>query len=426
MAWNGLTLTVDGRNALNEAQAANVISFKAIVIGDGAPPSNYRTQTSLVHQLFEITDLNVSVTTDGCVIIGDFPNPGYDYYFREVGVIVSTGSGDKLYVYDNCGDDAQSIVWSTGVESTEKRIKLSLLISDVDSITVINPGVLYVPYSEFEVLAQEVEESVQNKIDGNGGDVASTIVSEIAVIGDSESTIPESNDSTKTLWGKIRKFIVDFNNWKTGVCLLGQLVNNCVTNRPDLPLAAAQGKALMDLYTQLNSDFTNFAFQDAFKPTNIKKGVLINMPNGTTRIGTFEGYVATETDLYLRGNNIKGWRNVGGNNICTFQSDKVVFNNPNQRRIMVMPSVFIRQPGYTKLKMECKLNMPTSDTYFKIVRCHFLDNDNYYTDLVEADGGRVGSGQKIVSWNISSLNSVTYLGFRSGEMSGEIYRIWLE
>lgn len=174
-----------------------------------------------------------------------------------------------------------------------------------------------------------------------------------------------------------------------------------------------------------SSDFTNFAFQDAFLPSNIKKGVLINMPDGTTRIGTFEGYVATETDLYLRGNNIKGWQNVGDINICTFQSDKIVFNNLNQRRIMVMPSAFIRQPGYTKLKMECKLNTTSSYTYFKIVRCPSLTSDSY-NDLVDADGGGAGSGQQIVSWNISSLSSVTYLGFRSGPMSGEIYRIWLE
>ncbi len=35
----------------------------------------------------------------------------------------------------------------------------------------------------------------------------------------------------------------------------GQLVNNCTSTATDLPLAAAQGKVLMDLYTKLNSDF---------------------------------------------------------------------------------------------------------------------------------------------------------------------------
>lgn len=46
MAWSGLTLTVDGRQALTDAQMSNVINFKAIVIGDGAPPTNFNTQKS--------------------------------------------------------------------------------------------------------------------------------------------------------------------------------------------------------------------------------------------------------------------------------------------------------------------------------------------------------------------------------------------
>lgn len=39
-----------------------------------------------------------------------------------------------------------------------------------------------------------------------------------------------------------------------GACLLGHIVNNCVTNRSDLPLSAAQGKALMDMLTKLNGE----------------------------------------------------------------------------------------------------------------------------------------------------------------------------
>ena len=39
----------------------------------------------------------------------------------------------------------------------------------------------------------------------------------------------------------------------TGVCLLGQIVNNCVTDNAKLPLSAAQGKVLMDLYNVLNT-----------------------------------------------------------------------------------------------------------------------------------------------------------------------------
>lgn len=50
-----------------------------------------------------------------------------------------------------------------------------------------------------------------------------------------------------------------YRNLKAGLQFVlhtGQIVNNCMSESPDLPLAAAQGKVLMDLYTQLNSKFT--------------------------------------------------------------------------------------------------------------------------------------------------------------------------
>ncbi len=40
------------------------------------------------------------------------------------------------------------------------------------------------------------------------------------------------------------------------VSFVGDIVNNCVTDNANLPLSAAQGKALMDLYTVLNTKIT--------------------------------------------------------------------------------------------------------------------------------------------------------------------------
>lgn len=39
-----------------------------------------------------------------------------------------------------------------------------------------------------------------------------------------------------------------------GACLIGHIVNNCVTDNPNLPLSAAQGKALQDQLATLNSN----------------------------------------------------------------------------------------------------------------------------------------------------------------------------
>lgn len=59
--------------------------------------------------------------------------------------------------------------------------------------------------------------------------------------------------------GKLSTILSNMKAAFKGACLIGQIVNNCVTNNAKLPLSAAQGKALMDLYTQLNSDLGGLA-----------------------------------------------------------------------------------------------------------------------------------------------------------------------
>lgn len=60
------------------------------------------------------------------------------------------------------------------------------------------------------------------------------------------------------------KVAITLRNLKAGLQFVlhaGQIVNNCVTDNAGLPLSAAQGKALMDKYTQLYSDLiTNNRF----------------------------------------------------------------------------------------------------------------------------------------------------------------------
>ena len=59
---------------------------------------------------------------------------------------------------------------------------------------------------------------------------------------------------TKLVTGN--KLAVNLRNLKAGLQFVlhaGSIVNNCVTDNPNLPLSAAQGKALMDLYNVLNT-----------------------------------------------------------------------------------------------------------------------------------------------------------------------------
>lgn len=164
MAWKGLTLTRDGQSVLNNAQVSDRMNIKSIAIGDGAAPADFRNLKGLVNKLHEITDLKIEMVDGQCTLTADLPQVNYDYTFREIGVIVTTDDGEKLYVYDNCGADAQRIISSTGVETTKKRIRLFLEISDVANITVSTPSILYVAYDEFEEKMDRIDASINDKV----------------------------------------------------------------------------------------------------------------------------------------------------------------------------------------------------------------------------------------------------------------------
>ena len=71
-----------------------------------------------------------------------------------------------------------------------------------------------------------------------------------------------------------------------GACLIGHIVNNCVTNNPNLPLSAAQGKVLMDLYTRLNGELCyRFTSNVSESPMDTFKKNWSALPELKTSIG---------------------------------------------------------------------------------------------------------------------------------------------
>lgn len=102
------------------------------------------------------------------------------------------------------------------------------------------------------------QEALDEKVTSSGGDIANTKVSAFTS-STASYPVPAAGETPKVFMGKIKKFFEDTKNWMTGVCLIGSIVNNCVTDNAKLPLSAAQGKALMDLYTVLNTNLTNIS-----------------------------------------------------------------------------------------------------------------------------------------------------------------------
>ena len=124
---------------------------------------------------------------------------------------------------------------------------------------------------------QDVLELEQKKVNGNGGDISETVIAATEK-SQAEYPVPAAGDSAKTILGKVQKFFGDLRNWMTGVCLLGQIVNNCVTDNAKLPLSAAQGKVLMDLYNVLNT-----------KAKNMQRSYLGNLGNVASGSVTLPG-----------------------------------------------------------------------------------------------------------------------------------------
>lgn len=71
-----------------------------------------------------------------------------------------------------------------------------------------------------------------------------------------ETPVPTTDEALKNIKSKTKLSILmqNIKAFCKGCCTLGMLVDNCVTNNNNLPLAASQGKILMDQITSLNSD----------------------------------------------------------------------------------------------------------------------------------------------------------------------------
>ncbi|MCH1953691.1 hypothetical protein MCJ35_31370 [Enterocloster sp. OA13] len=115
-----------------------------------------------------------------------------------------------------------------------------------------------VDIQDFNDNADVVDAALKKKAESSGGDISEMTVKTLDNI-TTDFPVPVAGEKPKTCLGKVKKFFEDTKNWMTGVCLIGSIVNNCVTDNAKLPLSAAQGKALMDLYTVLNTNLANTA-----------------------------------------------------------------------------------------------------------------------------------------------------------------------
>ena len=93
------------------------------------------------------------------------------------------------------------------------------------------------------------------------------------------SSFPDFLESVKSKMG----FFEFFRNLKAGLQFVlhaGLIVNNCVTDNPNLPLSAAQGKALMDAVNVLNTKSLS-ACDEYASTSNTSDSFISTLPIGT-------------------------------------------------------------------------------------------------------------------------------------------------
>ena len=95
----------------------------------------------------------------------------------------------------------------------------------------------------------------------NNMDMMETALTEFDDSGTAEGVTSFPEMLAKLVTGN--KLAVTLKNLKAGLQFVlhaGSIVNNCVTDNPNLPLSAAQGKALQDLINVLNNDRISITF----------------------------------------------------------------------------------------------------------------------------------------------------------------------
>lgn len=183
-----------------------------------------------------------------------------EYYLKQIGIYAKQTEDSEEILYFIGQDRNGERIPAISEKEVEFEYDLTITVDNAYEVTVAVNG------NDF-ARKEALDELDKKKIDGAGGDISNTVIAATEE-SKTEYPVPAAGDSAKTVLGKIQKFFADIRNWMTGVCMLGQIVNNCVTDNAKLPLSAAQGKALMDLYNVLNTNQKKIFPQVSFNTPN--------------------------------------------------------------------------------------------------------------------------------------------------------------
>ena len=248
---SGTVLTNKGLALITKLVAASTeLQISRVAVGTGRVPSGVDPQTMVDLNEYkmdaQIESYGVSPDqSDVAYIAAQVSSIGVSAGFAvtEAGVFATDPDvGEILYAYLDLTEDPQYIYAETDAISKFAEITFNVLIGSVAKVTAyVSPGALTkkVDFNAFK-------ESVETPEFDDSGTVSGI------------SSFPDFLNLVKSKMN----FFQFFRNFKAGMQFVlhaGQIVNNCVTDNAGLPLSAAQGKVLKDLYTQLYSDSQTIA-----------------------------------------------------------------------------------------------------------------------------------------------------------------------
>lgn len=243
---SGTVLTNKGLVLITKLVAASTeLQISRVAVGTGRVPSGVDPQTMVDLNEYkmdaQIESYGVSPDqSDVAYIAAQVSSIGVSAGFAvtEAGVFATDPDvGEILYAYLDLTEDPQYIYAETDAISKFAEITFNVLIGSVAKVTAyVSPGALTkkVDFNAFK-------ESIETPEFDDSGTVEGI------------SSFPSFLETMKSKMN----FFQFFRNLKAGLQFVlhaGQIVNNCVTDNAGLPLSAAQGKVLKDLYTQLYSD----------------------------------------------------------------------------------------------------------------------------------------------------------------------------
>ena len=149
-------------------------------------------------------------------------------------------------------------------------------------------------------------------------------------------------------------------------------------------------------------------------------------------IGTFEGWVPTTTDLYLRGNNAAGFTALepsSANNVVSFETGQLRLETPNGGSITYGAIASANLTGLSRVNIQGSLYLRNShSSTSSIIYIEVRTSKTDYSGSASAKlSGSYDVGSTFtLSVDVSAIDAVRWIRVYTGTGWGAyIYRIWL-